>query len=74
MSAFKVGDRVRYVGGYTPFYVSPKPNAEGTVVHDPCDPEMRWYARVLWDDRLRYRKEDGRRDYQMKLNEVELIP
>lgn len=74
MSTFKVGDRVRYVGGYTPFYVSPKPNAEGTVVHNALDPEMRWRTAVDWDARLRYVKEDGRRVWAFNHNELELIP
>ena len=74
MSAFKVGDRVRYVGGYTPFYVSPKPNAEGTVIHNPSDPGMLWRVNVEWDARLRYCKETDRRVWAFHPSDLELIP
>lgn len=74
MTAFKVGDRVRYVGGYTPFYVSPRPNAQGTVVCDPRDPDMRWRVNVQWDERLRYCKETDRRAWAFERGDLELIP
>lgn len=73
MSAFKVGDRVRYVGGYTPFYVSPKPNAEGTVTHVP-EPAYPGHVSVEWDERLRYCKESDNRIWAYRAHELELIP
>jgi len=74
VSAFKVGDRVRYVGGYTPFYVSPKPNAEGTVTFVPVEDFPGSHRiNVEWDDRLRYCKETDRRNWAMQRNELELI-
>jgi hypothetical protein len=73
VNAFKVGDRVRYVGGYTPFYISPRPNAEGTVVSSPLDPDMRWRVTVEWDDRLRYCKETDRRTWAFERSELEVI-
>lgn len=75
MTDFKVGDRVRYVGGYTPFYVSPKPNALGTIT-DTFDQFVHSSGRmalVQWDDRLRYCKETDRREWHMKLTELEKI-
>ncbi|KAF1045656.1 hypothetical protein [Xylophilus sp.] len=73
MADFKVGDRVRYVGGYTPFYVSPKPNALGTVT---AAAEDAWSARieVTWDDRLRYCKETDRRNWRMHKADLEPQP
>lgn len=74
MSALKVGDRVRYVGGYTPFYVSPRPNATGTVTKMP--PEGSWVGNrieVTWDDRLRYCKETDRRNWDMPPADIELL-
>lgn len=72
MSAFKVGDRVRYVGRCKPFYVSPRQNAQGTVTAVADD---MWHAtNVVWDDRLRYCKETDSREWRMKPTELELIP
>lgn len=74
MSAFKVGDRVRYVGGYTPFYVSPKPNAEGTVTHVPDKRLRNSHVSVEWDDRLRYCKETDNRNWAYRADDLEKVP
>lgn len=71
---FKPGDRVRYVGGHTSFYVSPKTNAQGTVTEAPLEKFWNGHGvNVHWDERLRYCKETDRREWRMNPGELELI-
>lgn len=71
---FKVGDRVRYVGRYIPFYVSPKPYAEGVVIEvPPVDSWVDSSVRVAWGDRLRYCKDTDTRIWHMAPHELEFI-
>lgn len=74
MSTFKVGDRVRYIGCYTPFYVSPRLNAEGTVTFVPDDRIRHSHISVEWDERLRYCKETDNRNWSFRPYDLEKLP
>jgi len=72
---FKVGDRVRYIGHYVPFYVSPFPGTHGTVVEVP--PADSWAGnpiKVTWGSRLRYCKETDTRTWSHVPGVLELVP